>query len=166
MPVSMRSVMSKKLVAYFSATGTTAKLSEKLSEAIDADLFAIEPKVPYTNADLNWMDKNSRSTIEMKDPSSRPEIASKRDNLADYDVIFVGFPIWWYVAPTIVYTHTTKFGIIKSLSSQRRRILRGRRPPGVVLLSKIPKLTDDLVCYESKLVKTKQISLASQAMPS
>ena len=103
--------MIKKLVAYFSATGTTAKLAEKLSEAIDADLFEIEPKIPYTNADLNWMDKNSRSTIEMKDPSSRPEIEAKRDNLADYDVIFVGFPIWWYVAPTIINTFLESYDL-------------------------------------------------------
>ena len=96
--------MSKKLVAYFSASGVTAKVAETLAEAIGADIFEIEPKVPYTEADLNWMDKNARSTIEMNDPASRPEIAVKRDNMKDYDTIFVGFPIWWYVAPTIVNT--------------------------------------------------------------
>lgn len=96
--------MSKKLVAYFSASGVTAKVAETLAEAIGADIFEIEPKVPYTEADLNWMDKKARSTIEMSDPASRPEIAAKRDNMKDYDTIFVGFPIWWYVAPSIVNT--------------------------------------------------------------
>ena len=77
--------MSKKLVAYFSASGVTAKVAETLAEAIGADIFEIEPKVPYTEADLNWMDKKARSTIEMNDPASRPEIAVKRDNMKDYD---------------------------------------------------------------------------------
>ena len=96
--------MSRKLVAYFSASGVTAKLAEALSEAIGADLYAIEPEVPYTKADLNWMNKNSRSSVEMNDPASRPVIAGKRDNMDEYDTIFVGFPIWWYVAPTIINT--------------------------------------------------------------
>lgn len=96
--------MKRKLVAYFSASGVTAKLAETLSEAIGADLYAIEPEVPYTKADLNWMNKNSRSSVEMKDPASRPAIAGKRDNMDEYDTIFVGFPIWWYVAPTIINT--------------------------------------------------------------
>ena len=96
--------MSRKLVAFFSASGVTAKVAEKLSDTIGADLFAIEPKVPYTKADLDWMDKNSRSTLEMKDPASRPEIARARDNMEEYDTVFVGFPIWWYVAPTIINT--------------------------------------------------------------
>ena len=96
--------MSRKLVAYFSASGVTAKLAETLSEAIGADLYAIEPEVPYTKADLNWMNKNSRSSMEMKDPASRPAIAGKCDNMDEYDTIFVGFPIWWYVAPTIINT--------------------------------------------------------------
>lgn len=85
--------MSRKLVAYFSASGVTAKVAEKLSEAIGADLYAIEPEVPYTKADLDWMDKKSRSTIEMNNPASRPAIAGKRDNMNDYDTVFVGFPI-------------------------------------------------------------------------
>lgn len=96
--------MSRKLVAFFSASGVTAKVAEKLSDTIGADLFAIEPKVLYTKADLDWMDKNSRSTLEMKDPASRPEIARVRDNMEEYDTVFVGFPIWWYVAPTIINT--------------------------------------------------------------
>ena len=96
--------MSKKLVAYFSASGVTKKLAEKLAAAVDADLFEIRPKVPYTKADLNWMDKQSRSTIEMQNPSSRPEIAAGCPDLSGYDTIFVGFPIWWYEAPHIIET--------------------------------------------------------------
>ena len=96
--------MSKKLVAYFSASGVTAKLAKNLAEAAGADIYEIRPEVPYTNADLNWQDKNSRSSVEMKDKSFRPSIADTDANIADYDTIFVGFPIWWYVAPTIINT--------------------------------------------------------------
>ena len=103
--------MSNKLVVYFSASGVTAKVAETLAEAIGADIFEIEPKVPYTEADLNWMDKNARSTIEMNDPASRPEIAVKRDNMKDYDTIFVGFPIWWYVAPSIINTFLESYDL-------------------------------------------------------
>lgn len=103
--------MSRKLVAYFSASGVTAKVAESLSEAIGADVYAIEPMVPYTKADLNWMDKNSRSSVEMKDPNSRPEIAERRDNMDEYDVIFLGFPIWWYVAPTIINTFLESYDL-------------------------------------------------------
>lgn len=103
--------MSTKLVAYFSASGVTAKVAEKLSEAIGADLYAIEPEVPYTKADLDWMDKKSRSTIEMNNPASRPAIAGKRDNMNDYDTVFVGFPIWWYVAPTIINTFLESYDL-------------------------------------------------------
>lgn len=103
--------MSRRLVAYFSASGTTAKIAETLAEAIGADIFEIAPEVPYTAADLNWMDKKSRSTIEMNDPASRPAIALKRDNMEDYDTIFVGFPIWWYVAPTIINTFLESYDL-------------------------------------------------------
>lgn len=103
--------MSRKLVAFFSASGVTAKVAEKLSDTIGADLFAIEPKVPYTKEDLDWMDKNSRSTLEMKDPASRPEIARARDNMEEYDTVFVGFPIWWYVAPTIINTFLESYDL-------------------------------------------------------
>ena len=96
--------MKKVLVAYFSVGGTTKEIAEKLAKAADADLFEIKPLRPYTKADLDWTDKNSRSTVEMSDPSSRPEIAEKCANIGDYDVIYVGFPIWWYVAPTIIDT--------------------------------------------------------------
>lgn len=103
--------MNRTLVAYFSASGVTAKVAERLAETIGADIFAIEPEVPYTKADLDWMDKTSRSTVEMNDPSSRPAIARKRDNMEDYDTIFVGFPIWWYVAPTIINTFLESYDL-------------------------------------------------------
>ncbi len=94
----------KKLVAYFSATGTTKAAAERLAAAAHADLFEIRPEKPYTAADLNWMDKKSRSTLEMNDKTSRPAIAGKLAGMADYDTVFLGFPIWWYVAPTIINT--------------------------------------------------------------
>lgn len=103
--------MSRKLVAYFSASGVTAKVAETLAEAIGADIYEIEPEVPYTKADLNWMDKKSRSTIEMNDPTSRPAIQGMRDNMEDYDTVFVGFPIWWYVAPTIINTFLESYNL-------------------------------------------------------
>ena len=101
--------MSKKLVAYFSASGVTARVAKDLAKVAGADLYEIEPAVPYTSADLNWMDKNARSTIEMKDKSSRPEIKDTDAKVADYDVIYMGFPIWWYVAPTIINTFLEKY---------------------------------------------------------
>ena len=104
-------IMSKRLVAYFSASGVTAKVAENLADAIGADIFEIQPEVPYTKADLNWMDKKSRSTIEMSNPNSRPAIAAKRDNMDEYDTIFVGFPIWWYVAPTIINTFLESYNL-------------------------------------------------------
>lgn len=103
--------MSKKLVAYFSASGVTAGVAEKLAEAAGADLYEIKPAVPYTKADLDWMNKQSRSSVEMSDLSSRPEISGKVENMDDYDVIFVGFPIWWYVAPTIINTFLESYNL-------------------------------------------------------
>lgn len=96
--------MSKKLVVYFSASGVTANAAKTLAEAADADLYEIRPQVPYTKEDLNWMNNNSRSSIEMKDKAFRPAIADTNADIESYDVIFVGFPIWWYVAPTIINT--------------------------------------------------------------
>ena len=96
--------MNKALVTYFSASGVTAKAAEILSDAIGADLYEIRPEVPYTKADLDWMDEKSRSTIEMKNKEFRPAIADKNAKVDEYDTIFVGFPIWWYVAPTIINT--------------------------------------------------------------
>ena len=96
--------MSKTLVAYFSASGTTAKVAETLAKAANADIYEIKPAVPYTRADLDWMNKKSRSSVEMSDKSSRPELADKSADIANYDTILLGFPIWWYVAPTIINT--------------------------------------------------------------
>lgn len=96
--------MSKKLVAYFSASGVTASLAKNLAAAIGADLFEIEPEVKYTKADLDWTNKKSRSSVEMNDKLSRPAVAKKLGNMSEYDEVFVGFPIWWYIAPTIVNT--------------------------------------------------------------
>lgn len=96
--------MSKKLVAYFSASGVTAKAAKALADAAGADLYEIRPKVPYTDADLDWRNKGSRSSVEMNDPASRPELADADADVAAADVIFVGFPVWWYTAPTIIKT--------------------------------------------------------------
>ena len=94
--------MSKILVAYFSASGTTAGVAKNLAEAAGADLYEIRPAVPYTRADLNWMDKQSRSSVEMNDKASRPALADKDADISAYDTILLGFPVWWYVAPTII----------------------------------------------------------------
>lgn len=96
--------MSKCLVAYFSASGVTKKVAERLAKVVNGDLYEITPEEPYTDADLNWMDKNSRSSIEMSDHSSRPAISGGVAEMEQYDVVYVGFPIWWYVAPTIINT--------------------------------------------------------------
>ena len=94
--------MSKKLVAYFSSSGNTAALAEKLAKAAGADLYEIKPAVPYTREDLNWQNKQSRSSVEMSDHSSRPALADTMANAAAYDTIYIGFPVWWYIAPTII----------------------------------------------------------------
>ena len=96
--------MSKTLIAYFSASGVTAGAAREMADAIGADLYEICPAAPYTDADLNWMDKKSRSTLEMNDPACRPAIASQVERMEQYDTVFVGFPVWWYVEPRIVDT--------------------------------------------------------------
>lgn len=101
--------MRKALVAYFSASGVTKRLSENLAKAIGADLFEIIPEELYTEADLNWKDKNSRSTVEMKDRACRPAIASRIDDISQYDVVFVGFPVWWYREPSIIDTFAESY---------------------------------------------------------
>lgn len=101
--------MKKALVAYFSASGVTARAAKALAQAAGADLYEIRPAVPYTKADLNWMDKSSRSSVEMNDKSSRPALADGDAKIADYDVVFVGFPIWWYVAPTLINTFLERY---------------------------------------------------------
>lgn len=97
--------MNKKiLVAYFSASGVTEQAAHKLAEAVGADIFEIKPEQPYTSADLNWMDKKSRSSVEMNDPACRPAIKDKLPDMEQYEAVFVGFPIWWYIAPKIINT--------------------------------------------------------------
>lgn len=97
-------LLSKKLVAYFSASGVTEKVANMIAEAAGADIYEIKPEIPYTTADLNWMDKKSRSSVEMSDKTIRPAIADTDANVEAYDEIIIGFPIWWYVAPTIINT--------------------------------------------------------------
>nr|WP_325246911.1 flavodoxin [uncultured Oscillibacter sp.] len=97
------------LVAYFSASGNTAKAAKALAKAAGADLYEIKPAVPYTGADLNWMDKGSRSSVEMNDKNSRPALADTDAPVAEHDVIFLGFPIWWYTAPTIINTFLERY---------------------------------------------------------
>ncbi len=101
--------MSKKLVAYFSASGVTGEVAKTIANILKADIYEIKPKVPYTEADLDWMNKSSRSSMEMKNLSFRPEIENIPLNIAEYDTVYLGFPIWWYIAPTIVNTFLEKY---------------------------------------------------------
>ena len=94
----------KTLISYFSAQGTTKKVAQNLSKVLEADLFEIQPKQKYTQADLNWMDRNSRSRVEINNREFRPAVASKPNNLEGYDTVLIGFPVWWYTAPTIINT--------------------------------------------------------------
>lgn len=103
--------MAKELVAFFSASGTTAKLAKKLASAIGADLHEIKPEVSYTAEDLDWRNKNSRSSLEMSDKTSRPAVVSTVENMEQYDTIYVAFPIWWYVAPTIINTFLERYDL-------------------------------------------------------
>jgi len=103
--------MSKTLVAYFSASGVTRRLAERLAGTIGADIHEIVPEEPYTSADLDWQNPRSRSSVEMKDTTSRPAVASTVDDMDQYDTIFVGFPIWWYVAPTIINTFLEQYDL-------------------------------------------------------
>ena len=96
--------MSKKLVAYFSASGVTAKVAEKLAEAVGAQIYEIRPEDPYTNADLDWKNKKSRSSVEMDDKSCRPQMADQSADVAEAEVVYIGFPVWWYREPSIIDT--------------------------------------------------------------
>lgn len=100
---------NKTLVAYFSATGTTMEAATQLAQVAGADLHEIVPEIPYTPADLNWNNRSSRSSVEMADKSSRPAIANRVENMEQYDTVFVGFPIWWYIAPTIINTFLEQY---------------------------------------------------------
>ena len=96
--------MSKTLVTYFSATGTTKKIANKIAQAVNGDLFEIKPKIKYSSADLNWNNKKSRSSVEMNDDFCRPELERNVENIDEYDTIFIGFPVWWYIPPRIIQT--------------------------------------------------------------
>jgi flavodoxin len=104
-------MMSKVLVAYFSASGVTAKLAKTLATAVGGELFEIKPETPYTSADLDWTNPKSRSTVEMNDKSFRPAVGSKVADMARYETVYVGFPIWWYVAPTIINTFLEQYDL-------------------------------------------------------
>lgn len=146
--------MSKKLVAYFSASGVTAKVADMLADAVGADIYEICPEVPYTKADLNWMDKKSRSTIEMNDKSIRPAIAGKDAKVEQYDTIFLGFPIWWYVAPTIINT------FLESYDFSRKKIVlfatSGGSKFGKTVEGLKVSVPDSCEIIEGKLLNSKQ----------
>ncbi len=128
------------LVAYFSASGRTGRVAAALANAADADLFEIRPQTPYTAADLDWTNKKSRSSLEMSDPSSRPEIKSRVENMGDYGVVFLGFPVWWYTAPTIIKT------FLESYDFSGKRVVLFATSGG----SGLGKTRDDLIGCVSK----------------
>lgn len=147
-------VMSRKLVAYFSATGVTAKVAELIADAAGADVYQIQPEVPYTAADLNWMDKNSRSSVEMNDKKIRPAMVKRSLQVEDYDVVFLGFPIWWYVAPTIINT------FLESFDFAGKKIILFATSGGSGFGKTVEELkvsvTDDTQIVEGKLLNGKQ----------
>ena len=146
--------MSRKLVAYFSATGVTAKVAELIADAAGADVYQIQPEVPYTAADLNWMDKNSRSSVEMNDKKIRPAMVKRNLQVKDYDVVFLGFPIWWYVAPTIINT------FLESFDFAGKKIILFATSGGSGFGKTVEELkvsvTDDTQIVEGKLLNGKQ----------
>ena len=146
--------MSKKLVAYFSASGVTAKVADMLADAVGADIHEIRPKVPYTKADLNWMDKNSRSSVEMNNKAFRPEIAESNIQVDGYDVVFLGVPIWWYVAPTIINT------FLESYDFSRKKIILFATSGGSKFGKTVEELkvsvSADVEIIEGKLLNGKQ----------
>ena len=147
-------VMSRKLVAYFSATGVTAKVAELIADAAGADVHQIQPEVSYTDADLNWMDKNSRSSIEMNDKKIRPAMVKRNLQVEDYDVVFLGFPIWWYIAPTIINT------FLESFDFAGKKIILFATSGGSGFGKTVEELrvsvTDDTQIVEGKLLNGKQ----------
>ncbi len=153
--------MSKALVAYFSASGTTARAAKELAEAAGADLYEIRPAVPYTKADLNWMDKKSRSSVEMSNRSSRPTLAEQGADLAAYDTIFLGFPIWWGVAPTIVNT------FLESCDFSGKKIVlfatSGGSGFGRTAAELKPSVAADTVIAEGKLLNGRQTAAGLKA---
>ena len=153
--------MSKTLVAYFSASGTTARVAKELAQAVGADLYEIRPAVPYTKADLNWMDKNSRSTVEMNDKSSRPALADRDANIAAHDTILLGFPIWWYVAPTIINTFLESYDF-----SGKKIVLfatSGGSGFGRTVAGLKPSVAADIVIVGGKLLNGRQTAESLKA---
>ena len=146
--------MSKTLVAFFSASGVTAQIAKELAQAAEADLYEIRPEVAYTKADLDWMDKKSRSTIEMNDKSIRPALADKDARIAEYDTILLGFPIWWYVAPTIINTFLESYDF-----SGKKIILfatSGGSGFGKTVQELKPSVSADTTIIEGKLLNGSQ----------
>ncbi len=142
--------MSKVLVAYFSASGVTAKTAKNLAKAAKADMYEITPAKPYTNDDLNWQNKKSRSSIEMADKAFRPPLADTDANISEYDTILLGFPIWWYVAPTIVNTFLESYDF-----SGKTIILfatSGGSGFGNTVRELKPSVSDDTVIREGKIL--------------
>lgn len=142
--------MSKVLVAYFSASGVTAKTAKNLAKAANADMYEITPAKPYTNDDLNWQNKKSRSSIEMADKAFRPSLADTNADISKYDTILLGFPIWWYVAPTIVNTFLESYDF-----SGKTIILfatSGGSGFGNTVRELKPSVSDDTVIMEGKIL--------------
>lgn len=153
--------MNKALVAYFSASGTTAHVAKELAQAADADLYEIKPQVPYSKADLNWMDKKSRSSVEMNDKSSRPVLADKDANITAYDTILLGFPIWWYVAPTIINSFLESYDF-----SGKKIILfatSGGSGFGKTVAGLKPSVAADTTIIEGKLLNGRQSEASMKA---
>ena len=146
--------MSKTLVAYFSASGTTARVAKELAQAVGADIYEIKPAVPYTEADLNWMNKKSRSSVEMNDKSSRPALADRDANIAAFDTIMLGFPIWWYVAPTIINSFLESYDF-----SGKKIVLfatSGGSGFGKTVAGLKPSVAADTVITEGKILNGRQ----------
>ncbi len=153
--------MSKTLVAYFSASGTTARVAKELAQAVGADIYEIRPAVPYTKADLNWMDKKSRSSVEMSDKSSRPALADNGANIDTYDTILLGFPIWWYVAPTIINSFLESYDF-----SGKKIVLfatSGGSGFGKTVAGLKPSVAADAVITEGKVLNGHQTADALKA---
>ena len=153
--------MSKTLVAYFSASGTTARIAKGLAGAIGADIYEIRPAVPYTKADLNWMDKKSRSSVEMNDPSSRPSLADRNADIAAYDTVLLGFPIWWYVAPTIINSFLESYDF-----SGKKIVLfatSGGSGFGKAAAGLKPSVAADTVIVEGKVLNGRQTAESLKA---
>ncbi len=153
--------MSKTLVAYFSAGGTTARVAKELAQAAGANLYEIRPAVPYTKADLNWMDKKSRSSVEMNDKSSRPVLADRGANIAEYDTILLGFPIWWYVAPTIINSFLESYDF-----SGKKIVLfatSGGSGLGKTVAGLKPSVAADTVITEGKVLNGRQTTASLKA---